>query len=438
MKTVIKISFMLFLGFSLNAQNFNREKMDSLFLLINENDKGMGSVSIYKNGNEIYSNTIGFADIEKQKLADSQTKYRVGSISKTFTAAVVMQLIEEGKLQLDTKLENFYPQFPNSGIISIKDMLRHQSGLFNFSSAEDFKQWKGQQQSKNQYLERISKNPAVFKPGEKSEYSNTNYVLLSFIIEDIEKKDLSEVIDQRIIEPLKLKNTYYGGKLDSAKGEALAYEKTGEWTPVEETEISLVKGAGAMTSTPSDINKFFSALLEGKVVKPESLAKMTEIRDEYGLGIFEMPIAGKTFFGHTGGIDGFNSVVVYDPEEKTSIAYSSNAREMAPHKIFDAIVHIYLGEKYELPVFKTLTLTAEQLKQFEGIYSAEGFPFELTIFEENGQLMGQAAGQPSFPLEAYEVNKFKFDRLGLKLEFDPAQEKMIFKQGPNTHELKRA
>ncbi len=429
---------MLFLGMSLSAQDFNKQKMDSLFSAINDNNKGMGSFSIYKNGEEVYAASTGYADVEAKKVADAQTRYRVGSITKTFTASTIMQLIEEEKLRLDTKLSEFYPQIPNSEKISIEDLLRHQSGLSDFSKVEDFKDWKDKEQSRKDHLDRFVKIGIDFQPGEKIDYSNTNYILLSFIIEDLEREDFSKVLSRRILNPLQLMNTYYGSKLDPAKGEALAYQKTGEWTLIEETHMSVVKGAGALMSTPSDLNKFLTALFAGKVVKPATLEKMQEIEGELGLGLMEMDLAGRTFYGHTGGIDGFNSVVVYDPAEKVSFAYSSNGRDLAPHKILDAAARIYFGEAYEIPSFKTLALTAEQLKKYEGTYSGEGFPLILKIYQENGKLMGQAEGQPSFPLEAFEPHKFKFDRFGLKLEFDPESGKMLFKQGPNSHELKRA
>lgn len=438
MKTFITLVMMLFLSISLFSQDFNRTKIDSLFSIIDENDKGMGSVSIFKNGNEIYGNTIGYADYEHRKKADANTKYRIGSISKTFTAALIIQLIEEGKLQMDTKLSQYYPQIPNSDKIEIEDMMRHQSGLYNFSSSEDFDQWKGQKQSKEELLKRFSQYPIVFEPGEKPQYSNTNYVLLSFIVEDIEKEKFPEVLEKRIFGPLHLNNTYFGSKLDPAKGEAIAYRQTGDWTLVEETDMSIVMGAGAITSTPTDLNKFFTALFNGRVVKQENLSKMMKTEEGIGMGILQIPVSGKVFYGHTGGIDGFNSVVAFLPDEDISIALCSNARDMAPYKILEGMVSIFFDEKYELPSFNTLELTTAQLKEFEGEYGAEGFPLILHIFEKDGQLMGQADGQPSFPLEAYEVNKFKFERMGLKLEFNTEENKMIFKQGNNIHELTRA
>lgn len=437
MKTLINITFVFFLCLSLSGQEINKQKLDSLFSIIDENNKAMGSFSVFKDGQEIYSNSIGYANIEAGERATAETKYRIGSITKTFTATVIMQLIEEGKLRLDTRLSEFYPNIPNSEKIKIEDLLRHQSGLYNFSESEDFQQWKGQEQSREDHLVRIGKNGVVFEPGERSEYSNTNYLLLSLIAEDLEKKKLSEIYLERIIKPLKLKNTYYGSNLEPAKGEALAYRQTGNWTLIEETHMSVVKGAGAIISSPTDLNKFFTALFVGKMVRKESLEKMMEVKGEFGLGLIQLRFDEKMFYGHTGGLDGFNSVVGYFPEENISIAYCSNARDMAPQAIVEGAKKIFFGKEYQLPSFKTFFVSAEDLKQYEGTYTAPGFPLKLKIFAREGQLMGQAEGQPPFPLEAFEKDRFKFDRLGVKLEFQPADNKMIFKQGTNAHELSR-
>src|SRR5690606_25826233 len=132
----VLIVFLLF-TFSSGAQEFNKLKMDSLFLLIDENQKGMGSISIFENGQEVYQNSFGYASLEDSVRASKKTKYRIGSISKTFTAAITMKLIEEGKLALDTKLNEYFPEIKNSDKITIEHLLRHRSGIFNLTSTHD-------------------------------------------------------------------------------------------------------------------------------------------------------------------------------------------------------------------------------------------------------------------------------------------------------------
>ena len=156
--------------------SFNRAKMDSLFAKIDQEKQGMGSIAITKNGELEYQNTFGYADIAEDIPANTTTTYRIGSISKTFTSAIIMQLVEEGKLTLDTKLSEYFPRVSNADRITIEQMLRHRSGLFNFTSAKDYTKWMEKPKSRDELIQEVIDNGTVFEPGEKAEYSNTNYL----------------------------------------------------------------------------------------------------------------------------------------------------------------------------------------------------------------------------------------------------------------------
>ena len=433
------IFYNLFLiAFSLSAQDFDKAKMDSLCAVTEQNQKGMGSVALSKNGEIIYQNSIGFSDLENKVRNTEKTKFRIGSISKTFTAAIIMQLVEEGKLQLDTKLSAFYPDIPNASEISIEDLLRHQSGLFNFTNKEEYLEYLEEPKTKEELLGIFKANGTVFKPGEKNEYSNTNYVLLSFIAEDVDKSSFKDILDERIAAPLQLENTYFGGKIDKANEEALSYTKKGDWVLGTETNMNIPMGAGGVVSTASDLTEFFTALFNGEVVKTESLEQMKSMTNGYGMGLFSYPYNDKTLFGHTGGIDGFSSMTVYAPEENLAIAYTSNAKDFATGDIVVGVLSIYYGNEYAIPAFApVLDIPKEELKKFTGTYSKEGFPLKISIFVEDDVLMGQGTGQPSFPLEAYEPNKFQFVPAGLKIEFSPEENKLDLMQGGNIYELTR-
>ena len=437
MKNIIFCGF-LFVAFSLTAQEFDKAKLDSLFSAIGENQKGMGSVSIFSEGEEVYQNSIGFSDLENNLRNESSTKFRIGSISKTFTAAIIMQLVEEGQLQLDTRLSTFYADVPNAAEITIEDLLRHQSGLFNLTNKPEYLDYMEEPKSKEELLEIIIENGTAFNPREKNEYSNTNYVLLSFIAEDLENDTFKNILQNRIVQPLGLENTYYGGKINSENGEAFSYTKKGEWTPATETDLSIPKGAGGIVSTPYDLNTFFTALFHGKVVKPETLEQMKTLNNGYGIGLFSYPYDEKTLFGHTGGIDGFSSMAVYEPNADLAVTYISNAGEFPTGDIVLGVLSIYYGKEYAVPAFEPkMDISEEELKKYTGTYSAEGFPLKLDVFVEDGVLMGQGTGQQSFPLEAYAQDKFQFIPAGLKLHFSPEEEQLTLLQGGGTHVLQK-
>ena len=434
----ILLPALLIVSTTLSAQEFDRQKMDSLFNRIVSSDRGMGSISIFQDGSEKYQRTFGWASIEDSVKADRQTTYRIGSISKTFTAAIIMGLIEEDRLRLETTLADFYPEVKNSEKITIEQMLKHRSGIFNFTSATDYQSWMEQPITREDLVKKIVANGSAFQPGEKAEYSNANYVLLSLIAERIEDKPFEQIVQKTLGEPCSLENTYYGKAISVKDNEAKSYRKLGDWQIATETDMSVPLGAGALVANPTDLNRFLHCLFNHEIVSEETLETMMEIEDGYGMGMFQIPFYEKKGYGHTGGIDGFQSNATYFPQEKVSIAYTSNGVVMPVNDILIGALSIYFGRAYELPEFKeALTLTSEELDKYLGVYSSPSFPLKVIISKEGRALLAQATGQPSFALEAYETDKFKFDQALLKLEFIPEDDTMILKQGGKEYELKR-
>jgi len=345
MRKSLIISVILFLSTLAFPQEFNKLKLDSLFSRIEKNDKGMGAISLYKNGKEIYSNSIGFADINRSVKNSANTKFRIGSISKTFTAVIILQLIEENKLNLETTLDKFFPQIQNSAEITIEHLLRHRSGIHNFTSDPDYQSYNQNAKTEAEMLEIFNQLKPDFKPGEKYSYSNTGYVLLSYIAEKIEGKKYSEILNSRIVKPLKLEATYLGGKINSIENEAQSYSKTKEWLLSTETDMSIPLGAGGIVSTPLELNRFFEGLFTGELVSEKSLEQMTNIIEGYGMGIFSFPFSSKKGFGHTGGIDGFSSMAGYFPHDSLFFAYCSNGISMPLNNILIGVFSIYWNER---------------------------------------------------------------------------------------------
>ena len=201
MKKIIILIQLISLTFLTYSQNFDEVKLDSLISRIERHNKGMGSISIFQKGKEVYQISYGYENIEKDIHATKKTKYCIGSITKSFTATIIMQLIEENKLSLDTKLANFFPKIPYSKDITIEQLLRHRSGLVNYTNSPYFHSWSDTARTKSEMVEKFIENGAGFKPSEMSQYCNTNYVLLSFIAQKIEGKDYSEILTERISKP---------------------------------------------------------------------------------------------------------------------------------------------------------------------------------------------------------------------------------------------
>jgi len=349
MKKILFPAFFL-IAIGLKAQEFPVKKMDSLFSLLEKYDKAMGSLSVYHKGKSIYQKAIGYANVDEKMKATVNTQYRIGSISKMFTATLVMQLMEEGKLSLETKLSRFYPQLPNADQITIQQLLQHESGFFNITESPDFKDWMVEKRSKDELLSRIKENGSIFSPGEKAAYSNTNYILLTFILEDIEHKDFATILKKRILKPLKLKNTYYWEKPDPRKVESVSYEKVSVWRKVPGIHLSIPRGAGAIISTPGDLNKFLNSLIEGRLVTANSLALMKKTNKKYAIGLNPITlIEGEEIIGHTGGMDAFRSLLVYLPQQEMSVAFTFNGIDYSFKNLVMGIFNILLNREYDLP-----------------------------------------------------------------------------------------
>src|SRR5690554_3276986 len=420
------------------AQTPNIKLLDSLFTHIEANSKNMGSVSVFKDGREIYQKSIGYASVGDKVKANAKTKYRIGSISKTFTAAMIMQLVDQGKLTLQTQLKQFFLQIPNADKITIEHLLRHESGLFNFTASPDYSRWMVDPKSKEELLKTFVNNSTVFQPGEKHEYSNTNYVLLSFIAEELSGMPYGDILQAKIVKPARLTDTQFGSKINLKNNEALSYNRLGEWELSSETDPSIPIGAGGIAATASDVSRFFSQLFEGELVSDSSLSKMTSLKEGVGLGLFQIPFYQKRGLGHSGAIDGFKSSAMYFPDDKLAVSYLSNAEDMVVNDIIIGVLSAVYGTPYTFPEFKAaLTLRPEELDPYLGVYSAPGFPLKISISKKGNILMGQGTGQPEFPLTAVEANVFTFEQAKLKLEFLPAEQKMILLQGGARFELAR-
>ncbi|MBW6492492.1 MAG: beta-lactamase family protein [Lentimicrobium sp.] len=404
-------------------------KMDSLFSLLNLNSKFMGSAAIMEKGKLVYSTAVGFADVEANKPATTSTIYRIGSVSKTVTSAMIYQLFEENKLTADTKLAVFFPELQNSEIITINDMLMHRSGLWSVTDDSLYMQWSINPKSRNELIEMISNHPPLFQPGEKSQYSNSNYILLGFILEDVTRKNYSENLKDRITQRTNLNHTYYGSKIKISDNECYSYIWSGSgWIKENETDMSVPHGAGALVSTSEDLVKFIHALFKGEIISTTSLADMIKTEGAYGKGIFPTPFYDLQGFGHTGGIDGFRSVLVYFPEKELSVAMTSNGMNYNQNDILIGVLSIYLDRPYELPDFSTASVSADMLKSYEGTYSSTGFPLKLTVKLEGNILTAQATGQSAFPLEPVSETEFRFDAAGIRIIF-PEAGKLNLKQG---------
>jgi len=418
MKKIVLI-ILCFASLTSQAQKvFNAAKMDSLIHTLEEHDKAMGTLAISRNGQVIYNKAFGYRQISGKVKNEKDTKFRIGSITKMFTATMILQLIEEQKLTMETKLGAYFPKLPNANEITIAQMLTHHSGLYNFTDGP-YLEFHTKPKTQQEILDIMATQTPEFKPGEKGAYSNTNFILLGYILEKITGKSYEENLKSRITGKLKLKNTYVGEKIDPKKNEAFSYSFNGlSWIVEDETDMSLPGGAGAIVSDNTDLLKFIEALFAGKLISQNSLAQMTTIKDGYGMGIFQVPFYERKGFAHTGGIDGFSSSLAYFPAEKLSVALLTNGLSYELNNIMIGVLSIYFDKSYEIPEFKkSMQLSENLLGRYEGVYASKDFPLKITVTKESDHLNAQATGQGVFTLACINEKEFRFDGAGIVMNF---------------------
>ncbi|CAM3739654.1 serine hydrolase domain-containing protein [Flavobacterium gelidilacus] len=426
MKKIVLIA-LLFLTFTGYTQE-RFQRIDSLLTYLNNNNKFMGSVSLREGNEVVFSKAYGFADEENKIEATNTTKYKIGSITKTFTATIIMQLIEEKKLHLESKLTKFYPKVQNAEKISIYDLLHHRTGIKDYInqdslSVEDF----ATNDLKTVIYNKINNYESIFEPGSKFLYSNSNYYLLGGIIEKLTKESYASNVENRIIKKLGLKNTYYpNDKINSSKKESYSYIFNGtNWEKAPEWGNNVAFAAGEIMSTPDDLTEFMFALFNGKLVKNTSLEAMKDLKDGYGIALMQFPFGERKFYGHTGGIENFRAVVGYYPTDNLGVSLIVNGDNFNRNDIMIGILSIYYKIPFPFPNFEKIDDTV--LQKYVGTYASPEIPLKITVSTKNGELIAQATGQPSFPLTPKSDTEFVFQTAGVEMVFE--ENKFTLKQG---------
>lgn len=419
---IVFSAFLIFLPVKLSAQTgADVDKLNAFFEALHQHDKFMGSAAILHGDELVFHEAFGFMDAD-QHPADPETIYHIGSITKTMTVALVLKLVEEGKLTLSDTLDQFYPNIPNADNITIEHLLRHRSGLVNFTNMPEYAQYYTEEITREELLNLFIEYGTEFEPDERFEYSNTGYVLLGYIIEDITGMTYGEVFEKYITGTAGLSRTFYDTEYSGQYLLADSFTRVEQWQKLPKTNMSIPHAAGGVASTVEETARFFKALFDGKIITQESLEIMTTLTDGLGMGIFRIPFYDKYAYGHTGGIDGFHAVAAYFPDEDVSFAILSNGLNYVMNDITIGLLSLTFGHDFEIPDFEAeesefIHLSVEEMARYTGNYTSEQLPLEIRFFEQEGRLMSQATGQGAFPLTAVSETTMKFEPAGIVIEF---------------------
>ena len=410
------------------SQQTAEQKLDAYFDALDGHF--MGSIVVQQDGKTIYQRSLGWADVENQVPATAETQYRIGSISKTFTAVLVLKAAAEGRLSLNDPIAKYFPnaQIPNAEQITIDQLLQHRSGLVDIVNDKPYEYltYFTTPQTRQQILVRVAAAGTNFQPDSEYRYCNTGYNLLGYILEDVWGKPFAEIVNEQIVNPLDLRHTRFSEAINPQHGDARSYTLLDNWQVQPETDASVAIGAGALASTPADLAKFGNALV-GNIFGNNIFEQMKQFRDAYGRGLVEFTYGDQVGYGHAGLIDGFASKLVVF--ENVTIAFCSNGADYDANLIVPTVLDALNGKKIDIPNFdKHIKLSPEQLASYTGVYKCDALSMEVTVRVAGDRLSAQAAGQPSFPLDAVSANQFENSMVGVVITVAPDRKTIILKQ----------
>lgn len=366
-----KICLLFILNFFsvLSAQKPDlKSSIDSLLTNFQMHNAFSGNILLQKNGETIYKG-------EFNKFAEGSDQYRIGSITKVFTAIITFQLIEEGKLSLDSRLSKYFPSIKNAEMITIGNMLNHTSGIYNYLEWEDYYDQKSKNYTRDDMLKLLQQGKPDFKPGKESSYSNSNYLLLGYIIEDITGRSYEENIKARILDKIGMRRTYCEKDQTQYSKRTKSYKFDGEnWSKESDTHPSFTFATGNIVSTTEDLSKLMHELFKGTLISENSLEQMKKTNPQValGYGLFRTPFYNKIGYGHTGRIDEFHSGIAYFPEDNFSIVILANGTNIKLNDMVVGIVSKYYQKKYKNPDFTAYSSeTASSTEIYKGIYKAK-------------------------------------------------------------------
>ena len=435
MKKSFPLLFILSFVLTNTFSQIQLEQLQNYLSPLRSRSLAFGSLAIYQDQKPVYLGFLGYAitNGDKKIFTHPNTRYRIGSVSKMFTAVMVFQLIEKNKLSLDQHLSTYFPDLPNADKITIGHLLNHQSGLHDYTKDTGFEEWMDKPKTQAALLQIIRDKGVDFEPGTRNDYCNTNYLLLSYILEKITGLSYEANLQKRITTKLGLKNTYLAKIGEPSITESVSYKySNASWNAVKQTDPSIHSGAGAIISTPFDLSVFIQKLFTGKLIRQSSLEKMKTITNDYGMGLFSYDHGTSKGYGHNGRIEEFYTAVRYYPESKISVVYCTNGINYPRTDILDGVIKSCFNEPVAIPFSST---TSSQLDKVQGIYEASQMPV-VTISVQDSKLIAETQGA-RFELEPVSENYFMHAPTGYYFEFVPAENALRIKETDNVYFLKK-
>ena len=361
------------------SQSQKAAKIDEVMTLANKYRLFNGSVLVAENGKVIYKKGFGLANMEWNIPNTPETRFRLGSITKQFTATLILQLVEQGKIKLDGKLSDYLPDYRKDvgEKVTIHQLLNHTSGIPSYTGLPGFfSDVSRNPYSVDDFVKKYASNDLEFEPGSKFSYNNSGYFLLGAIIEKVTGKPYERVLKEKIFDPLGMKNTGYDHYATILEKRASGYEKTADgYVNAPYLDMSLPYAAGSLYSTVEDLYLWDQALYTDRVLSAQSKELMYKPNlNDYAYGWFitkaKLGTGTETVpsIGHNGGINGFNTLIVRYPVQKNLIVLLDNTSQGASlDRLSKALTNILYNQPYDLPKMPLAAVLLRKTIEEKGI-----------------------------------------------------------------------
>lgn len=407
-----------------------------------------GTVTFASAGRVIFRHGYGFSNREEKSGFDEHTRFNIGSISKQFTAVAILLLQEDGKLKTSDRIVQLLPEekLPEAwSAITVRELLSHTSGVKDYLGV--VLQDRKRDRSPEELVAIVKDVPLSFKPGERFDYSNTNYVLLGEVVQKVAAMPYCEFLHKRILDPLEMRDTQCLGETGSLEHHATGYAPVdpGEGKPLTQDPLapvvanSLLFGAGQMVSTGDDLVRWTNALHHGHVLSAASYREMTNpVRNGYGYGLQSGSLRGHMRLDHSGSVPGFYSELEYFPGTDNTVVILSNQHAFSEDR-FTPGTHAIDSELMTIAAEPTASVPSEGkevlpstrvLRLYTGRYASDDgkqAPFTISLHGDHLQFLEEGPGHsPSELRDDYGELDYYFSDAEADLEFSGQGEAVIF------------
>lgn len=376
-----------------------------------------GSILVAKDGAPVWRESFGAADREWDVANTADTKFRLGSITKQFTATAILQLADQGKLSVDDPISKYYADAPATwSKVTIKHLLTHTSGIPSYTALPKFFETSSKQPLTPDGIIKLTRDmPLEFEPGTKYNYDNTGYILLGYVIEKVSGETYADYVTKHIFAPLGMKDTGYDVSGVVLRHRASGYQGSKDgWKNADYLDMTLPYAAGSLYSTTGDLLIWDRALADGKILTPASRQAMfTDYGHEYGFGWRIDTVGDHQLIGHGGGINGFSTGISRYPKDGVVAVVLANYSGSPSSGIADNLAGLCVGT-WQPP--KTITLPAATLDRYVGAYVLSP-TFTLTISRQGDQLISQGTNQGPAPIYPSAPGEFFLKIVNAKISF---------------------